>query len=89
MIRSTALQRGAEVYPRPARLATDEALVVDYGRQLLRDKRVSPETFRRAHERFGDQGLVDLTALLGYYSMIACALNAFELQPAEGAAKLP
>jgi 4-carboxymuconolactone decarboxylase len=70
-------------------LEPDEALIVDYGRQILREKRISQETFEAARKRFGDKNLVDLTALLGYYSMIACTLNAFELLPPEGAAKLP
>ena len=70
-------------------LLPEEALIVDYGRQILRDKRISQETFDAARKRFGDKVLVDLTALLGYYSMIACALNAFEVMPPEGAAQLP
>jgi 4-carboxymuconolactone decarboxylase len=70
-------------------LPPDEGLIVEYGRQLLRDHRVSPATFDAAKARFGDRGVVDLTALLGYYTMIACALNGFEVTPAEGAAKLP
>jgi 4-carboxymuconolactone decarboxylase len=70
-------------------LTPDEALIVDYGRQILRDKKVTPETFEAAHKRFGDRGLVDLTALFGYYAMIACTLNAFEVLPGEGAAPLP
>lgn len=66
-----------------------EGLVVTYGRQLLRDKRVSAQTFDGAVKRWGEQGVVDLTALLGYYTMIACALNAFEVEAPEGAARLP
>jgi 4-carboxymuconolactone decarboxylase len=67
----------------------EEAVIVDYGRQILREKRVSHQTFDAAHKRFGDRGIVDLTALLGYYTMIACTLNAFEMMPAEGSVKLP
>jgi 4-carboxymuconolactone decarboxylase len=70
-------------------LLPDEALIVDYGRQILRTKRVSKETFDAARTRFGDKVLVDLTALLGYYAMIAATLNAFEVMPPEGAARLP
>ncbi len=72
-----------------ASLTSDEATIIDYGRQLLRDHRVSPDTFAAAHKRFGDRGVVDLTSLLGYYTMIACTLNGFEMLPAEGAARLP
>jgi 4-carboxymuconolactone decarboxylase len=69
-------------------LPEDERLVVTYGRELLGGNRVSEETFRAARQRFGDQALVELTALLGYYRLVACVLNAFEAQPAEGAPRL-
>ena len=72
-----------------ASLTADEALVVTYGRALLREHRVPQDVFDAARARFGDQGVVDLTALLGYYSLIACALNAFEVEAPEGAARLP
>jgi 4-carboxymuconolactone decarboxylase len=39
--------------------------------------------------RLGDAGLVDLTALLGYYTMLACSFNAFEVGPPEGELSLP
>ena len=35
-------------------------------------------------KRFGLEGLVDLTATIGYYAMIACALNAFGIEPTPG-----
>ena len=65
-------------------LPDDERLVIAYGRELLGGHRVSDETFQAAHRRFGDQGTVELTATLGYYAMMACALNAFEAQPPAG-----
>jgi 4-carboxymuconolactone decarboxylase len=66
-----------------------EALIVTYGRQLLRDKRVAQSTFDAAIARWGETGVVDLTALLGYYTLIACALNAFEVEAPAGASTLP
>ena len=55
--------------------ATD-ALIIDYARQILVQHTVDEATFAAARARFGDRGTVDLTATLGYYSMIACVLNA-------------
>ena len=69
-------------------LSEDEALVVSYGRQMLGNKRVSDETFERAAARFGTQGVTELTATMGYYAMLACALNTFEVEPAAGAERL-
>ena len=70
-------------------LTPDEALIVRYGRELFRDHRISDETFVAARQRFGDQGITELTATMGYYGMLACALNAFEVEPAPGTPRLP
>lgn len=70
-------------------LTADEALIVEYGRQLLRDKRIAPEVFDAAKAAFGEQGVTELTATIGYYGMLACALNAFEVEPPPDAARLP
>ncbi|MFB6156382.1 MAG: carboxymuconolactone decarboxylase family protein [Haloferacaceae archaeon] len=61
-----------------------ERMVVEYARQLFRDHAVTDETFARARERFGVTGLTELTATLGYYNMLACVLNAFEVRPESG-----
>ena len=70
-------------------LGESEALIVGYGRELLRGHRVSEETFAAAKASFGDRGVTELTATMGYYAMLACALNALEVIPADGAPKLP
>ena len=58
-----------------------DAVVIEYGRQLFREHRVDSETFAEAQERFGVEGITELTATMGYYAMLACALNAFEVLP--------
>ena len=65
----------------PQGLPPDEALVVEYSLEVLRNHRVSEDTFNAALTVFGVQGLIDLTATIGYYSMLAAALNAFEVAP--------
>ena len=72
-----------------ASLTDDEALVVRYGRELLGQRRVSGDTFDAARGRFGDRGVLELTATVGYYAMMACVLNAFQMQPPPGAPRLP
>lgn len=74
---------------RPQGLTAEEAPVVQYVSQLLGKRRVDEPTFRAAEARFGVQGVVDLTALAGYYGMIACTLNAFEVTPDAGMEPLP
>jgi 4-carboxymuconolactone decarboxylase len=34
--------------------------------------------------RLGVPGVVELTATIGYYAMLACTLNAFDVQPDAG-----
>lgn len=45
--------------------------------------------FAALQKRFGLEGLIDLTATMGYYAMIACALNAFAIEPTPGEPPLP
>ena len=52
--------------------------------ELLNDHRVSDATFKTAHDAWGNQSIVDLTATAGYYSMIASTLNAFNVLPDVG-----
>lgn len=59
----------------------DEAVVIEYGRELFGERSVSDETFDAAFDRYGERGVVELTATMGYYAMIACVLNAFEVRP--------
>ena len=50
---------------------------------------MSDEAFGAREKRFGREGLVDLTVTIGYYAMIACALNAFGIEPTPGEPLLP
>ncbi len=73
----------------PAGLTADEAAIVDCVRQLFRAHRVDEATFAALHRRLGVERLVELTATVGYYGMLACTLNAFDVAPDPGADLLP
>jgi len=61
---------------RPAALAADEAVVHDYCVELLAtDFQVSDATWSRVVDRFGEQGVVELTGLCGYYTLLAMVMN--------------
>jgi 4-carboxymuconolactone decarboxylase len=60
---------------RPARMADDEAVVHDFLRELHETQRVSDPTYARAAAALGEAGVVDLTALAGYYTTLAMILN--------------
>jgi 4-carboxymuconolactone decarboxylase len=65
----------------PAGLTEEEATIVRYGQELIRQHRVSEGTFQAALTQLGVQGLTELTATMGYYAMLGFALNAFEVEP--------
>jgi 4-carboxymuconolactone decarboxylase len=73
---------------RPAKLAADEQAVYDYALELNERHAVSAATYDKAKASFGPVGVVELTALLGYYTMVAMTLNAHEILP-DGPAPLP
>jgi len=61
------------------KLAPDEAEIIDYVRALLLRHRVDDPLFQSMLQRLGVAGIVELTSAVGYYAMISCTLNAFEL----------
>ncbi len=63
----------------------EDAQIVDFTLQLLRKHRVDDPTFKAIQERFGNDGLIQLTGAIGYYSMLAMTVNACELEAAPGA----
>jgi 4-carboxymuconolactone decarboxylase len=60
---------------RPAAMSDDQRIVHDFCTELFRDKAVSDASFRAAVERFGEQGVIDLIAASGYYSIVSMVLN--------------
>ena len=62
-------------------LSGEESAVINYGREFFRTRRVSQPTFDAARAAFGERGLIELTNLMGYYSVLAFNINAFEQLP--------
>jgi 4-carboxymuconolactone decarboxylase len=63
----------------PPFTAEDEAALYDYCRELLETKFVSDATYQAANDAFGPQAVVEITVLLGYYTLVAYTLNAFQI----------
>ena len=59
--------------------ATD-ATVIELGRQIWRDHKVTSELFARAKALFGPHKLVDLVLLMGNYAGTAALLTALDMQ---------
>lgn len=64
---------------RPGLTKTDEAAVYAFTKELLETRRVSDETFRLATKELGERGVVELTGILGYYTLISMTIVGFEL----------
>ena len=64
----------------PTGLDAKDALVIRFGREWFRDHRVSPDTFAKAVEAFGQRGTVELIGVMGDYAMVAMMLQAVDQQ---------
>jgi 4-carboxymuconolactone decarboxylase len=73
---------------RPAGMQEDEAVIYDFSHELHNQHSVSDATFRAAVEKFGEQGVVDLIAVNGYYVLISMILNV-DRAPVPGGGKPP
>lgn len=59
----------------PASMDRGESLVYDVFTELYRDRVLSDATYDGAVKEFGEQGVVDLIAIIGYYTTLAMVLN--------------
>lgn len=65
----------------------DEAVVHAFARALHDERRVPDDLYARAVGVLGERGVVDLTGVLGYYTLVSMTLNVFEVPVPEGAAE--
>jgi len=73
-----------------AGLAAEDSLIIRVGRQLLREHRLSSDLYAEAVQRFGQRGMVELSALIGDYVMAGIMLHAADQHlPPERPALLP
>jgi 4-carboxymuconolactone decarboxylase len=63
-----------------AGLEETDAIVIELGRQIWRDHKVTSELFARGKARFGPNQLVDLVLLMGNYAATAAMLTAVDMQ---------
>ena len=72
-IRAVYQKQGVQTF------SSEDAQLVSFVREMIHDHRVSEPTFQAIHGRFGDKGMVELSATIGYYAMLACTLNTFDV----------
>ena len=63
---------------RPPAMQPDEAVVFDFCVELSRNRAVSEATFARAKALLGEQQIIDLVALNGFYALVSMVLNVAE-----------
>jgi 4-carboxymuconolactone decarboxylase len=61
---------------RPAKMPEEEEVVYEFCVELHRNRSVSDPTYARVLAQFGEQGVIDLVALNGFYTLQAMVLNA-------------
>jgi 4-carboxymuconolactone decarboxylase len=61
-------------------LADKDAAVIQFGRALFHQHKVSAALYARVVELFGKQGMFELTAVMGDYAMAAIMLDAVDQQ---------
>ncbi len=64
----------------------DERAVFEYVSELLDNRFVTDDVFNAAQEAVGKTGVVELTGIAGYYSLVAQTLNAFQVPVPDGCA---
>jgi 4-carboxymuconolactone decarboxylase len=69
---------------RPAAMAEDEEIVYDFLTELLVNKSVCDATYERALRKFGDQGVIDIIGISGYYGLLAMVMNVARTAVPEG-----
>ena len=73
---------------RPGGMSAEEEAIYDFSTELHANRQVSDATFKAVADRFGEQGVMDLIAVNGYYTLIAMVLNV-DRTPVPGGAPLP
>lgn len=68
----------------PLGMNSRQAAVYHFAQELNLHKSVSDATYAVALELFGARTVVELTALVGYYTLVAMTLNAHEIPLSEG-----
>lgn len=71
-------------------LPDKERVIIDYGRQIMREHRLGQATWDEAIALFGQQGALEIAAIMGDYLLAAVLLHAVDQQiPPERTARMP
>jgi 4-carboxymuconolactone decarboxylase len=71
---------------RPHSMSDDEAIVYDFSTALHQSGTVDDELYARAVAKFGEQGVIDLIAVNGYYDLVSMTLGVARVGLPDGVA---
>jgi 4-carboxymuconolactone decarboxylase len=71
---------------RPAAMKPDEQAVYNFASELLATKQVTDAAFKAAKDALGEQGVVDLIGIMGWYGTVSMLLNVDRYPLPEGVA---
>lgn len=66
---------------RPQGMKDDEAALYDLAIELYRDKKASDQVYKAALAQFGELGIMDIIALIGYYAFVSMTLITMQASP--------
>ncbi len=69
---------------RPQNAPEDELLTIDICRAMHETHHLAPDLYAKAVATFGEQGLVEMMATIGFYTFVSMTLNAFDVPTAPG-----
>ena len=61
-------------------LGPKERAIIRVARELVNEPKLSAEAFREAQELFGNEGVMDLAGLVGYYTFVNYTIKTFDVQ---------
>ncbi len=70
----------------PVLATPEENAVYDFCRELHGNHALGDDSYTQAIAMLGQEGVIELTVLSGYYTLISMILNTFEIAPPDGAA---
>jgi 4-carboxymuconolactone decarboxylase len=72
---------------RPEGMSADEEMVYEFCTELHQNQSVCDATYARVQARFGEQGIIDLIGVNGYYTFLAMVLNGTRTAVPKGGAQ--
>lgn len=68
---------------RPSDMSEYEEVAYDFCEELLRTKGVSETTYRRAVMKFGENGVIDMIGVAGYFTTVSMVMNVAHSPPSD------